>query len=183
LTLEQEYCKIGVQLNIMSIPQNKIVLQILDAWKTNNEINLLFIQSIPTKGFHLIPPDTKGRSVKEQLIHMHNVRYRWMEHNDPALVESIPKLTKEAKPTKAQILSAFKKSGLAAGKYIQKYLEEDKRIKYFDGSIIRWIFYLVSHESHHRGAIFLTLKLGGMPIPENISNEGAWGSWYSPEKK
>ena len=166
----------------MSITPNKIIAQVLGSWKTNNEINLRVFKVITTKGMQAEPPGSKGRTVKEQLIHMYNVRYRWMEYNDPSLVESIPKLTKEANPTKAQIVSGFKKSAAIATKFIEKYLEEDKRIKYFGGSVLRWIFYLISHESHHRGAILLTLKLNNMPVPDDVANEGVWASWYSPGK-
>jgi len=37
--------------------------QILNAWNVHNEINLILIKEIPSKGFQAVPALSKGRTV------------------------------------------------------------------------------------------------------------------------
>jgi DinB family len=58
--------------------------QILDTWRISHRINLYLLDSIPDEALDDVAP-TKGRSVRKQLAHLHNVRLMWLKVAAPDL--------------------------------------------------------------------------------------------------
>jgi len=125
--------------------------QLLLAWRLNNKVNLLLLRAIPQKGFAAVPLASRGRNVARQFAHLHKVRWAWMRYNGEN-VRGIPVFRKGAQPSRAQLLKAFRVSGKAVEKYVDSRLRSGQRIKYFKGQPVRWLIYMIAHESHHRGS-------------------------------
>ena len=53
--------------------------QLHEAWRTNNKIDLLFIELIDETDMNKTLSARGGRTVCEQLVHMHNVRMQWLD--------------------------------------------------------------------------------------------------------
>lgn len=159
--------------------EETLLQQILAAWRVNNGINLVLIDALDKKALNAVPQGSRGRNVARQLVHMHQVRIAWMRFNGVDEVRDLPRFARDIVPTRAQLMAAFRASGRVVQDFVQRRLREGRRIKYLKGQPVVWLVYLVSHESHHRGQIALTLKQNGMKLPESVAMAGLWGTWHS----
>ncbi len=152
------------------------VEQALEAWRVHNDINLLLIDAIPEAGFAAIPSGSRGRDVARQLMHMHNVRVQWMQSSAKAEARELRLYGKEETLTREQLKDAFRQSGATVEAFLRRLLE-DGNGRFFGGGPLRWMCYLISHESHHRGQIALALKQNGVRLPDKVALQGLWETW------
>src|SRR5882672_1706130 len=152
--------------------------QVLASWRLNNTVNLLLIQAISAKGLAAVAPDTRGRSVAKQFIHLHQSRCAWLKYNRAPELVKVPLFSQRSNPSKTELKAAFRASGEAIGKFLYRLLTQNKRIKLFQGQPVLWMSYQIAHESHHRGTIILTLKLNGIRLPAKIATDALWYTWY-----
>jgi uncharacterized damage-inducible protein DinB len=151
--------------------------QLLITWRVNNRINLLLLKAIPLKGLAAVPLASRGKTVAGQFVHMYKVRRGWMKYNGEN-VRGLPAFRPGTEPTRQQLLQAFRASGEAVERYVEARLRRRGRIKYFKGQPVRWLAYMIAHESHHRGSILLALKQNGMRMPERVALAAVWYTWY-----
>lgn len=166
----------------MTIVQRKplppLLDQILQAWRVNNSINIKLIRRIPKKGFDAVPLASRGRTVARQLMHMHKVHVGWLRHNGVELTGAAVPFARDASPGRRQLVAAFGASGRAVERFVRDKLRAGERVKFFQGKPVRFLYYLVAHDSHHRGQIALALKQAGLKLPEKTAINDIWYSWY-----
>ena len=114
----------------------------------------------------------KGRAVGEQLAHIHNVRLMWLKASAPELLESQKKLDKEQIMTTSLLMKEFQKSANAITRLLEMGLASG-RIKGFKPHPQAFLGYMISHESHHRGQIIITLKENNH-LPDKKVLYGLW---------
>ena len=91
----------------------------------------------------------------------------------PDLLASLAKVENEQANDKKLLKKSLTDSGAAIGKLLTRSLEADGKIKGFKPHAAAFLGYLISHESHHRGQIALTLKQAGKPLDKKIG----YGIW------
>lgn len=138
---------------------------LIETWEINNRINLYLVEAIP-EAYFADKSASKGRTVGEQLAHLHNVRLMWLKEAAPEWMDTVLKIEKD-QITAALIQEQLTKSGQAISALLQKGIEAGK-IRGFKPHPTAFLGYLIAHEAHHRGQILLSLKQSGHPVDKKV---------------
>jgi uncharacterized damage-inducible protein DinB len=146
--------------------------QLLETWQIHDRINLYLLDAIDASSLATYSA-SKGRSVGEQFAHVHNVRLMWLKSAAPELLKGLTKIENEQANDKKLLAKSLADSGKAIGALLAQSLTAGGKVKGFKPHATAFLGYLISHESHHRGQIALSLKQAGKPLDKKI----AYGLW------
>jgi len=147
--------------------------QLFNAWRINNRMNLLMMDNITDTGMQKTLSTRGGRTVYLQLVHVHNVRMGWLEVCANDIFKKYKALNKEAAYNRKVLRKAFEDSAVGIEELFARSWGNNGKVKSFKSGLIPMLGYFISHESHHRGNILLTLKQCGEKIPDSVK----WGLW------
>lgn len=146
--------------------------ELIETWEINSRIVLYLLESIENEWLTDVSA-SKGRNVGEQFAHLHNVRLMWLKASAPDLLEGLEKLEKGQNLTIEILSESLTKSAEAISKLIANGIAKGGKIKGFKPHATAFVGYLISHESHHRGQIMLSLKQSGRKLSKSVS----FGIW------
>ena len=156
------------------MPGPETMEHVLEAWHTNNRINLLLIERISEEGLRCTLSTRGGRDVARQFCHMHNLRVWQLEHRRAKdLAEGLVKFETNDSPERERLAAAFQASGDAVATFLEDLTTDRGNRRGFRKGVATTLSYLIAHESHHRGSILLTLKQSG----HAVDKQTAYGIW------
>ena len=150
--------------------------QLLEAWRTNNRINLLLLEEIDDEGLRCTLSRRGGRDVARQFAHLHDVRLHHLGERAPDLADGLERFQQKGRPPvspgRPELVSALTASGAAVEAFLRDLVEggsEGPRRRGFRKGVFTTLAYFVAHESHHRGSILLTLKQCGHGVDRKVA--------------
>jgi uncharacterized damage-inducible protein DinB len=146
--------------------------QFLETWEIHHRINLYLLDAVEPAALVSLSA-SKGRTVGEQFAHIHNVRLMWLKSAAPDLLAGLTKLEKDQAVDKKLLRQSLTDSAQAIGSLLAQARETGGKVKGFKPHAVAFLGYLISHESHHRGQIVLSLKQAGQPLDKKI----LYGIW------
>ena len=146
--------------------------QLLEAWRVNNRINLFLLDGIDQDGLACTLSRRGGRNVARQFAHMHNNRIDVLTHWTPDLVTGARVFESKEEPGGDELASALTESGELVARYIDR-ASTGVKVKTLKRGLVVAVSCLISHDSHHRGSIVLTLKQCGQKVDQDIQ----YGIW------
>ncbi len=150
--------------------------QLIEAWRTNNRINLYLLERISDEGLACTLSTRGGRDVARQFAHLHDVRVWHLESRAKVLAEGLPKFAKKGSkrsPSREELIEAMTASAAAIETFLGDVFDGEPKRRGFKRGIFTSLSYFVAHESHHRGNILLTLKQCG----HNIDADSRYAIW------
>jgi len=150
------------------VPDNPLI----ETWQIHDRINLFLLDAVDSASLGSYSA-SKGRSVGEQFAHLHNVRLMWLKAAAPELLKGLEKVEKEQAVDQKVLRKSLFDSGKAITSLLETSLAAGGKVKGFKPHVSAFVGYLISHESHHRGQIALSLKQAGKPLDKKI----AYGLW------
>lgn len=143
--------------------------EVLEAWRTNNRINLLLLDEISEEGLRCTLSTRGGRDVARQFAHMHDVRVYHLEKRARDLAEGLVVFRSKESPEREVLRNALETSGAAIEAFLSGVMAGEPKRRGFKKGIATTLAYFVAHESHHRGSILLTLKQSGQKVDQKTA--------------
>jgi uncharacterized damage-inducible protein DinB len=138
--------------------------QILEAWRTNQGINLRLIDAIDDDGMRCTLSQRGGRNVVRQFAHLHYVRVYQLSKRAKRLARGARPFATHEEPDRRTLKAALEDSSRRVEEWFRLAAEGTPGVRTFRRGLVTTVAYLIAHESHHRGSILLTLKQCGHPV-------------------
>lgn len=151
--------------------KNDLIEDLLTTWDKHVAMNALLLNGIEN-AYLTDKSASGGRNVGEQFAHIHNVRMMWLS----GVVADQEKGMDDEVDAAESLKKDYLVNTLATSDKLLRTVLKEKLLegaKIGEMSPIRFLVYLISHESHTRGQIILAMKQSDHSLPPQVT----YGIW------
>ena len=152
---------------------SSLVDELVEAWRINQRVNIRLIEHIGDEGLRCSLSHRGGRNVVRQFAHLHYVRVFQLSRRAKALAHGLPLFGTHDEPGRAALAEALDASSERITQWIRLAAQGAPGVRTLRRGLVPTVAYLISHESHHRGNILLTLKHCGHAV-DVTTRYGIW---------
>ncbi len=135
------------------------------AFLTNERINQVLIDLVPSEIWRTFPPSSKRRNIATSFAHIHNVRCMRLKMS--ARNAKVPNRLDRSAVTPAEARVALAASAAAMAQLIQGALQTGGRAPDHRPDVVSLVCAAINHDAHHRGQIcHWARELGSPLLPE-----------------
>jgi uncharacterized damage-inducible protein DinB len=121
-------------------------------------MNYLLMDNITDAGMQKSLSSRGGRTVYQQLVHVHNVRMQWLEICAKDIFKTYKVLDKEAPFDRKSLKKSLDESAKGIEELLSRSWDDGGKVKGFKKGVLPMLGYFISHESHHQGKYTADLK-------------------------
>ena len=154
---------------------------LLDAWRTNNRVNIFLFENLPRELWGAAIPGASRRTVRMIAGHIHNARCMWIKTLGKEHGIAVPQAVNRHKVGRGELIPALNRSSRGMISLLKLGLENDGTLPASKAYVWRnlpldvahVLTYFVAHEAHHRGQIIMLARQLGHRLPVEITG-GLW---------
>jgi uncharacterized damage-inducible protein DinB len=153
---------------------------LVESYAVNERMNQIVLEHLDPAAWRAQLPGSRGRTIAAIIVHVHNMRRKWLRLSAPHL--KLPAPLDRARCTQTQARAALLESAARCSEMLADALSRPQsRVETFlrDGWAKPWaagptmLAYMISHDAHHRGQVCMLAHQLGFPLPVK-ADAGIW---------
>ena len=136
---------------------------LVESWLVNCATTLLLLDMLTPDQWDALTE--KGKPIRAQFAHLHNVRLMWVKMSDKVLL-GVMEQADRRKGSREEIRAALVRSAEAIARVLQAAESAEGKVKGFARTSAAFLTGACAHEGYHRGQIELILRQNGMELDE-----------------
>lgn len=155
--------------------------ELLEEFERNGRVTEYLVSVLPDALWRLAPPAGRGRTLAAIVAHIHGVRRTFGKMGGAPVQTPLNRLT----VTKSQAQRALRQStGDLLALFEAAVSARQARVKGMPRRVVNMLLYLIQHDAHHRGQIFMLAKsLGHEFRGEDVMRVWGWKALPAGHKR
>jgi len=155
--------------------------ELLEEFERNGLVTAYLVSVLPDALWRLAPPTGRGRTIAAMVAHIHGVRRTFAKMGGAPVQPPLDRLT----VTKSQAERALLQSTADLLVLFKTALSaRQARVKGMPRRVVNMLLYLIQHDAHHRGQMFMLAKsLGHEFRGEDVMRVWGWKALPASNKR